>query len=646
MCQPASFRVYSSTSATMQHRPCAWLTATAGMALLLAATATAAFELPRVRHVGPGNDCDRHLIQDAINDANSGDTIQIEDSTYTGQHLLIQDKSLSFKAGLCTPVIGGAAPDAVAATHVVISGSGGANTSVFTIIGTSTVDFTALTISGGHSSGQGGGINFFGTGTVTLTDVSVLANTANYGGGINFNGSGDSELHIEHDTLITGNTATSSGGGIRMDGNSRLFVLAPYTFIAYNHVTNGNGGGIAISGPARADIGSPGYGSLGVIYGNEAIRGGGISVTAGTSGTGINAYLRLFSTSATEPVRISSNTAHGIGGGIYLQPYDSPAVENDRSYADMCGTNFRIDANLAQEGVAIYSDEENNFAGAVGGGVYLDSTGCGPESAASLGAVECTRGSECNMIDGNEAYKVDTGEPTAGSILLMQDNADLSINRLLMRDNIGAHMIRLIGTRDTTLKNMLMVENYARSIGANPSSLASSLIFQQQDSLGLNYPLTIDSCTIANNQVDGSYVLDNQVGLNLRNSIVDVADTATLHYTGGGGSLDVGYVLIDDADGVPLDSTIQVGLPTFFDSAHGDYRLQYSTGGSGAVQSLGLDFAPAIAGDDRDVRSSSHDQQLAVTDVFGPRDLGAIEMQPIADRIFAAGCGDAIVQAF
>jgi hypothetical protein len=313
----------------------------------------------------------------------------------------------------------------------------------------------------------------------------------------------------------------------------------------------------------------------------------------------------------------------------------------------MCGTNFRIDANLAQEGVAIYSDEENSFGNSVGGGVYLNSTGCGPESAASLGAVACARGIECNTIDGNTAYKVDTGEATAGSILLMQDNADLAIDRLVMRGNTGAHMIRLIGTRDTSIRNMLMVENYARSIGANPSSLASSLIFQQQDSLGLNYPLTIDSATIANNQVDGSYVIDEQVGLNLRNSIVDVADTATLHYTGGGGSLDVGYVLIDDADSVPLDSTIMVGLPTFVDSAHGDYRLLYKSGGIGAVQSAGLDFAPSVAGDDRDVRIMPHDQPLGgIADVFGPRDLGAIEMQPITDRIFANGCGDAIAQAF
>ena len=627
---------------------CRWTAFPAGLVLMLAATAAAAIELPRIRHVGAGNDCDYAMIQTAIDFANSGDTIQIEGSlTYSGQHLLIQNKSLDFKAGLCTPEIGAAnsAPNAVAATHVEISGAGGANTSVFTITGTSTVTFKALTIRDGHSSGQGGGINVYGSGNVTLTDVSILANTANYGGGINFNGINGAQLHVEHDTLITGNTANSAGGGIHIEGNARLFMLAPYTFIAYNKVTNGNGGGIAISGPARADIGSPGYNGLGVIYGNTANRGGGISVNAGTSGTGIDAYLRLFSTSATEPVRISANTARGIGGGIYLQPYVSSALENDRSYADMCGTNFRIDANLAQEGVAIYSDEENSFGNAVGGGVYLDSTGCGPESAASLGAVACTNGIECNLIDGNTAYKVDTGEATAGSILLMQDSADLSINRLVMRNNTASHMIRLIGTRDTFIRNMLMVENYAKSIGANPSSLASSLIFQQQDSLGINYPVTIDSCTIANNQVDGSYVIDNQVGMNLRNSIVDVADTATLHYTGSGGSLDVGYVLIDDADGVPLDSTIQVGLPTFFDSAHGDYRLLYKTGGGGAVQSAGLDFAPAAGGGD--VRNAPHDRQLgAIADVFGPRDLGAIEMQPIADRIFADALGDAEIQAF
>jgi len=604
-------------------------------ALLLLAThswAAPDIQLPQIRTVGAGNDCNHHTLTEAIAASGNGDTIRIEGSSYGGEHLLIQDKSIDFTTGLCTPVIGGAQAQAATATQVKIKGDGGPNTSVFTITGTSSVSFTNLEIREGHSSGQGGGINFYGTGTVTLTNTSVLANTAVNGGGINFNGAGASELRLNHDTVIGGNTATAGGGGIRIEGNARLFVLAPETFIANNH-TNGYGGGVLVIGPARADIGSPGYSGVAVIYNNEATRGGGISVNAGTGGQGLDAKLRLFSTDANFPVRISNNVAHGIGGGIYLQPYVSSAVENDKGYADMCGSNFRIDTNLALQGVAIYADEENNFGGAKGAGVYLDSTGCGPESAASLGAVACSLGADCNLIDGNSAYNIDTGLYVAGATVLIQDNGDLSTNRLVMRENVGDYLIRTIGTRDTSLKNTLMVDN----------ALTQAVIVHEHDDLGYSFPMTIDNCTIANNAVGGSYVIRNGAGMKIYNSIIDVADTATV--LNDGGSLEFGYLLIDDSDGVPQDSTVTVGQPTFVDAANGDYRLRYSSASGVVTKSLGLDFAPAIGGSD--VRIKAHDQDLpGVANTYGPRDLGAYEMQPFTDRIFADRFTDPLMLAF
>jgi hypothetical protein len=314
---------------------------------------------------------------------------------------------------------------------------------------------------------------------------------------------------------------------------------------------------------------------------------------------------------------------------VYLLPYLSPVVDNDRSFAVMCGKNYRIDNNLAQNGAAIYSNEENNTFGYLGGQVYLGDTGCGPESVQSLGAVPCTLGADCNLIDGNIA--------SAGAVLLAQDNSDLTANHLVMRGNTGDQIVRLIGTRITGLTNTLIVDNHAYQ----------AIISAEHDSAGQNEGSTIDSCTIANNQVDGSYVIRNGLGLTMTNSIIDVADTATLDYSGDASNLHVSYMLVDDNVGLPVDSTIMLGVPTFIDAANGDYRLRYSRAGGVTTKSLGLDFAPAIAGGDVDVRAELHDQDLAgVADTYGPRDLGAIEMQNYADRVFIDTFGDPVLLAY
>jgi hypothetical protein len=137
-----------------------------------------------------------------------------------------------------------------------------------------------LTISGGHDAadGAGGGVDYDGTGTLTLATSTVSGNTAGYGGGINIKGSGgEATLTLLSHSVIIANIAGVSGGGIRLEGTSRLFALSDFTQIAANSAvvpdggtSTGYGGGIEILGPARADIGSPGYNDGAVVVGNEA----------------------------------------------------------------------------------------------------------------------------------------------------------------------------------------------------------------------------------------------------------------------------------------------------------------------------------------------------------------------------------------
>jgi hypothetical protein len=473
----------------------------------------------------------------------------------------------------------------------------------------------------------GGGISYNGSGKLNLSNVFLFDNHAQNGdgGAIAFFGSGAAELHINGGTEISSNTTSLDGGGIWIGGAANLFMTQSNSIVYFNHADSGAGGGIAIIGPATAEISSPGKYNLAAIYENQAEDGGGIAVVANQQGGSlVDASLDLVNSDATHPVRISNNTATSKGGGIYLLPYMSATVDNDQSYAFMCARNFRIDNNLAPNGAAIYSNEENTVFGYEGGQVALGTATCG-----SGPAIACTLGADCNLIDANIA--------SAGAVLLAQDNSDLTANHLVMRGNTGDHMVRLIGTRITGFSNTLIVDNHAYQ----------AIISAEHDSNAPNNASVIDSSTIANNVVDGSYVIRNGIGLTLTNSIIDVADTATLDYSGNASYLHVSYVLADDTVGLPADPTIAIGAPTFIDAAHGDYRLRYSRAGGVTTKSLGLDFAPAIAGNDVDVRAAPHDQDLAgVADAFGPRDLGAIEMQNYADRIFVDSFGDPVLLAY
>lgn len=619
--------------------------------------------------------CNYSTIQAAIDAATcpAGTRILLTDEiSYKAQAISIQDKNISLiaraagaKCGTLSAVCGTIIPCPTTPLQTIegnIKIRGASNV---------TIQYLTITKGGGvdHGGGTtyGGGIDYSGTGDLNLTTSDVEENSANVGGGIAFNGSGKlnlsnvflfdnhatngggggiafigssgGELHINAGTEISSNTSTYDGGGIYLGGDARLFMIQNNSIIYFNEAninhdanSSASGGGLFVSGPASADIASPGKYNLGAIYENKAVNGGGIAIVAGQNGTFIDATVRLFNIDATHPVRISNNTATSKGGGVYLRPYESSTVDNDESYAELCGANFRIDNNLAQNGAAIYSDEEDNAFGYQGGQVFLGNTGCGPESVQTLGAVACTLGADCNLIDGNVASQ------SLGAILLAQDDSDLTMDHVVMRNNEADYMMRLIGTRITELHNALIVDNHAHQ----------AIISAEHDGVSPpNEPSTIDSCTIANNQVDGSYVIRNGLGLTLTNSIVDVADTATLDYSGNAADLHASYLLVDDNVGLPVDSTIVLGVPTFVDAANGDYRLRYSRTGGVTTTSLGLDFAPALDGNDVDVRAAPHDQDLAgVTDTYGPRDLGAIEMQDYADRVFIDRFGDTVLLAY
>lgn len=528
--------------------------------------------------------------------ATSGVPINISNKNVTLIGRTGSDKCGPASIVICGPVIGCAPPPT--APLAVVGGADGA--SVITISGTSHVYIQYLEIAnpGKNANGNGGGIDFDGSGSLTLDTSWVGNNHATNGGGIYFNGTGanTSTLTVLAHTEIFGNTADGNGGGILVSGNAELDILEPDTQINANHAPNGQGGGIDVLGPASANIGSPDTYGLSVINGNDAAYGGGIAITTPDAPQS-DSIVRLFSTDGT-PVGITNNTASHTGGGIYLHPY----VESENSSgAVLYAWDFHIDGNTAAEGTAIYADVATALFSTDLSGLVLLSD---PSVAfpADLGAVACTDSNRCNTLNGNlSSNGVGSG---SGATILIQDGGNLVANHFSMRDNHGPHAIRIVGDyTGATLSNCLIAGN----------QMDHELIYLT----GNATPMFIGDCTLADDTIGATHVIHTESNLDLADDIIYEPGTLALDYSGDPAKLVVNYILTNDITTLPGTAVIP-GVPEFADAAGGDYHLKPT--------SLGIDFAPSTGTIDLDGNPRNVDLP-SPGNVFGSHDLGAYELQ-------------------
>jgi hypothetical protein len=556
--------------------------------------------------------CTDNDIQSAIDHATCDGTIIVltGEHTYTAQHLDINNRNLLLTATTqgCGPpgVCEGGCPPPPTSPVITISGAGHSGDSVLYIHGTSNVTLRYIEIKGGNNLDganptYGGGIHFDGNGSLSLDTTTIDNNTAMYGGGINFTGSGGfAGLGLLGHTIIASNSAGASGGGIRIDGDAYMSVVQDNTLIWNNHAPSGYGGGIDIVGPAHVDIGSPGLGSLGVLFANDAQYGGAVAITSGQH-NGHSAEVQLFTTDPTRPVRVHGNFASGSGGAFYLKPYEG---SSGNAFATLCAFDSRIEDNGAPEGSAIYADRDSFLEG-------LATSGSSAEfnqstyhcSGLPSFARKCAAGVTCNTVSGNEAIDAN-GQPTDGATIRLVEDASLLANRIAMRGNTGGYAIRAetADIFDHTLSNCLLAEN---DVGHQLLSSSGTM--------------TIDSCTFVNNTILSTDTIHAGGPLTLANTIIDQPGNLALAYSGSASNLHVNYVLSSDVSTLPAIEGVAVGVPTFTDAAHGDYHLQ--------PNSLGVDYAPAISGDDRDLDNFPHDQDVSAPNLWGVRDLGAYERQ-------------------
>ncbi len=167
-------------------------------------------------------------------------------------------------------------------------------------------------LTGGNTTGSGGGVFVDNGGTFTMTGGTITGNSARFGGGgVALDGG---EFTMEHGT-IAGNTASRNGGGVFVGGSSGKFTMNDGT-ISGNAASN-NGGGVCIGG-LYPEIEFTMTG--GSVTGNNAGYGGGVFVAS------VHEYVAAFNVSGGATVK--DNFRGGTKeNGVYIKG-DSGAANN------------------------------------------------------------------------------------------------------------------------------------------------------------------------------------------------------------------------------------------------------------------------------------------------------------------------------
>jgi hypothetical protein len=224
------------------------------------------------------------------------------------------------------------------AAGVVVSGGG--NSRVFQIEDGVTASISGLTIIGGSTTGNGGGIA--NAGVLTVSECTISGDTAGTNGG----GISDYGMLNVYNSTISGDSA-ENGGGIANTGGGTLTVSKS----TINSDSAGNdGGGIANTGSLTV--------SDSTISGDSAGNdGGGIA----NSGTG--------SLTVSEST-INSNSAGNDGGGIANSGTGSLTVCESTINSNSAGNDGGGIANSGTGSLTVSESTINsNSAGTDGGGI-------------------------------------------------------------------------------------------------------------------------------------------------------------------------------------------------------------------------------------------------------------------------------------
>jgi hypothetical protein len=596
-------------------------------------------------YVGSGAQCSAGDIQTAINNAVCPGTNIVLTNLGQSQLWLSQvhvtvNKQVNIVGstagcGAPPPVCDPSSGCASAPSRTPVSGTDGA--AVFYVTAAGSVAFKNLSISNGYGFGapleggggirifgsgthvsldnvelygnrgstEGGGLAFFGDGSLTLNGVSIHDNHAlSYGGGVSAISSANGHIDVTIAdnpgiaTDIYGNYTLREGGGIYLNGDTH-FVAATANARIHDNQVSEYGGGILIGPDVVADIGLKGN----AIDHNVAGSGGGIAVYAG-------AIARLFNVDAMQPFTVHNNVASTTvdnlpeysGGGLYLR---APLFGDTSHHAIGCLFDVDMIGNSAVDhGTAVAVESYAHLrVNAVG-----DSE-CDYVTVAALGAVpSASGGSRFIFNDGLNSSSQSAVIDAAGV------NSQMQARRLRLELNNGYAIRAQNAAGGSFAFSECLIDN----------NVTSNELINVQGA-----PASIDGCTFADNSIGGAYAFALDSGSNVSRSIVAEGAGVSIWNPSAVSGLTAQYLLLSGPR-LSTDSTVMYASPAFVDPDNGDFHLH--------TVSPGVDYAPA--GNEfgtADLDGHPREADLPnVTNRFGLRDLGAYEAV-LSDEIFKNG---------
>lgn len=552
--------------------------------------------------VGPASDsaCQYHDIAAAVQAAGqvSGpELIAISGGPWTGQTTIVDHD-----------------PDGLTIEGGFANCSAGISTGRSTIDGQGAVPAGPLIVHSGNGSltllhlilqNGKGAVSSVVAGPLTLSDVLVYSNHADYGGGLFVSGNDVFRMQLKLiSTSINSNSATMNGGGlylskvdVAISGGSNIL-----SNTASGSATSDGGGIYAIDSNILVNDHSvyP-YAFIGNNYAQR--NGGGVFYSTARAG----AYeMLLWNDRASQPLIVSENTAQSKGGAFYLSSISS----NQQIFSFAGFENAIIQQNTAYEGAAFYTFSSGDSA-LVETQIQL------AQSHGSESIPACSAGIECNAIDDNHSIggavvEVNAAGSTGSSAFLLYQGR--------MRGNRGGALIA--GNAYMRIEGSLLAKN---EIGQGGSLIGN-----------LSNDLHIANSTIAYNTLAGtalfSVILPPASLEILHSLLVQPNDPVAAYLVGVGVPVTLRDIGANSVSGLETGTNVQNLSDPFVDSGNGDFHIRTT---SSAVNRWAWNNNPNDMPPTIDLDGALRPYSLYP--VSTPYDFGAYEAGSVVDKIFANG---------
>ncbi len=563
--------------------------------------------------IGVDAACDFDSAVDSIQAAiDSGATeIRVASNGTYQNNLTIENQSVVIRGGFADCVAADANQQ-VFDDLTVIDGSALAEP-VIHITGsqnTQTIRFENLSLTGGNGLQSGGGIFLDETDVeLQMLRVVVTDNSASSGGGVSVL-RGRVDLYGQDFTSINNSSNGVGGGGLFCNGFFNNLTLTGMSLIGNNEAVRG--GGVSLTGGCQMSMYSSNHPEAlsflaGIVANSTTREGGGAMLSFG-------AQLNLFGERMCDgkvclgtddvPIHLSANSSaenassQEPGGGLYL--------DNDLSFTTLTG--------FYANGLVM----EQNQAGGDGGGVFI---GQNTEAIITRVSGPCWTPDRCNLIIANSSG---TEVGLGGAFYV--DGGRLELSQTYLEENRADFGTAISASGEdalVTLEAVVIDDN-----GDDGSDDFSDFSVIRAD---LGATVDIRHSTVVDNNVQGS-VFDVGVALNssmnLFNSIVHDPGSGDL-FGAVTGSLSINCLLAHE-DNSFSGNQVVVDDPQFFDRAGGDFHLNPISPAIDMCQGIPM-FNPL----DIDTESRGWDDPNN-DNGFGAYDAGADESY-INDVIFING---------